>query len=169
MKAASSMTTISADTLRDGATNGDTIRHGSAQRGRTSRHGVRNTIHNMQPTKADVAIFWLMLGALVAVNFDAQASDGVHGVTVGFTALGVLCAAAAAAMTPTQPERGLVDRCLALCVGSAAAQGACSHTTVAHRVMTTVASVAVVAWGGGRGNGNTIKVRHAATMTTQPP
>jgi len=121
----------------------------------------------MPPTTADVAIFWLMLGALVAVNFDPGPTTQVHGVTVGFTALGVLCAAAAAAMAPRQPERGLVDRCLALCVGSAAAQGACTTTTIAHRVLTTLSSVAVVAWGGG-GNGNTIKVRHAATMTNQP-
>ena len=53
---------------------------------------MRKTIHNMPPTTADVAIFWLMLGALVAVNFDPGPTTQVHGVTVGFTALGVLCA-----------------------------------------------------------------------------
>ena len=110
------------------------------------------------------SIFWLI--ALVAVNFDAQASDGVHGV-MGHGAGGAV-RGGRGGHDAHAAERGLVDRCLALCVGSAAAQGACSHTTVAHRVMTTVASVAVVAWGGGRGNGNTIKVRHAATMTTRP-
>lgn len=117
----------------------------------------------MSPATADVAIFWLMLGALAAVNFDAQPDNQVHGVTVGFTALGVLCAAAAASSTVNVRERGLLDRCLALCVGSAAAQGACSGTTLGHRVMTAAASVAVVMCGGG--NGNTIKVRHVATMT----
>lgn len=121
----------------------------------------------MSPPTADVAIFWLMLGALAAVNFDPNPTNSVHGITTGFTALGVLCAAAVASSTSlpaaamNRRERSLMDRCLALCVGSAAAQGACGGSTLGHRVMTAAASFAVVLWGGG----NTIKVRHVATTT----
>ena len=117
----------------------------------------------MSTPTADVLIFWLMLGALAAVNFDPNPTNSVHGITTGFTALGVLCAAAVAssAAAMNRRERSLMDRCLALCVGSAAAQGACGGSTLGHRVMTAAASFAVVLWGGG----NTIKVRHVATTT----
>ena len=121
----------------------------------------------MSTPTADVAIFWLMLGALAAVNFDPNPANSVHGITTGFTALGVLCAAAVASSTAmNRRERSLMDRCLALCVGSAAAQGACGGATLGHRVMTAAASFAVVLWGGR----NTIKVRHVATTTenTEP-
>lgn len=117
----------------------------------------------MSPPTADVVIFWLMLVALAAVNFDPNPTNSVHGITTGFTALGVLCAAAVASSDAAmnRRERSLMDRCLALCVGSAAAQGACGGSTLGHRVMTAAASFAVVLWGGG----NTIKVRHVATTT----
>ena len=159
---------MSADTLSNGGNKKqqarDTIGHGSAQTTRTSQHGVRKQTSDMLDVTADVAIFWLMVVALAAVTYDPRPDTQVHGVTVGFTALGVLCAAAAASTSLPHGERSLVDRCLAMCVGSAAAQGACSGTTLAHRVTTAAASVAVVTWGGG----NTIKVRHAGTMTDAP-
>ena len=114
----------------------------------------------------NVIVFVLLLAALMVVTFDdsAQLKTNMHGFTIGFTGLGVLCAAylSVASMAGSRSVDKIIERCLVLCVGSAAAHSSCSGASVGHLLLVTVAAWLVV-FGT---EASTINVRHACTMTT---
>ena len=114
----------------------------------------------------NVIVFVLLLAALMIVTFnsDARLKTDLHGLTIGFTGLGVLCAAYLS-VAPSAGNRSIdeiIERCLVLCVGSAAAHSSCSGASVGHLLLVTVATWLVV-FGT---EASTINVRHACTMTT---
>lgn len=114
-----------------------------------------------------VIVFVLLLAALMVVTFDdhgqSRVNAQVHGVTVGFTGLGVVCAAylCAEPAASGRTNTSIIERCLVLCVTAAATQSGCTSAPFGHMLLTTVAAWLVVV-----GNTSTINVRHAGTMTT---
>ena len=132
----------------------------SEQAKRTSQTKVSERNTHMTHRGTNVIVFVLLLAALMVVTFnsDARLKTDLHGLTIGFTGLGVLCAA----YLSVAPSGGIIERCLVLCVGSAAAHSSCSGASVGHLLLVTVATWLVV-FGT---EASTINVRHACTMTT---
>ena len=135
---------------------------------RTSQTKVSTAQRHMTHVDMHVIVFVLLLVALMVVTFhddgQSRVNTQVHGVTVGFTGLGVVCAAylSAAPNLGNRTGTNIMERCLIMCVASAAAQSSCSGAPFGHMLLTTVATWLIVI---GK-NASTINVRHACTMTT---